>query len=160
MRTTKILLLGLLLALASALAACAANEAFVRGTVLEGAEFEQLWDRTKEVMAEQGYRSDPQLTRRAEKEIVSLWQTQLAPSRFDGKRRRVHVRFVEMEKGEWRADVWIEQDRNTEIGAPLNPFAADWEVDPDADGERCEHARGDSERDSRVAHATEEDGER
>jgi len=122
---------------AALLSACGStSEAYVQGSPLPGAEFDNLWDRATEVLLAQGYRSDPQLTRRARREIVTHWQEHLAPSRFEGKRRRAHVRFVETSPGTWRTDVWLEQERNTEIAEPLNPFAADWEIDPEADDAR------------------------
>ena len=135
MRIRALHLLPLLLALVAGLAlpGCGSSKKFIQGTEIDVPEFDSLWERSRDVLIRAAYRIDTVETQRSEKELISTWKVRLDPMRFKGKRRRVTVRFEKIGEGRYRTDVAVQQERNSEITDPLNPLAANWEDDDDAD---------------------------
>lgn len=113
------------------------GDLFVTSEPIETKSFEMLWERARMRLAASGYRIDEGRTRREDRRMVSVWKTTLAPSRYKGRRFRMWVEFNESGEDLYRAAVAVQTQRNTEHSDTLNPYAADWETDPDADSARA-----------------------
>jgi hypothetical protein len=131
MRFKSLFLASLLAVSCLTVTACNSTQPYRSGTVLEDANVDMLWDRAHLGLQSQGYQIDQRDTRRADLEITTQWQTQLVPTRYKGKRRKVHVRFIRLDSGRIQTAVLVEQQRNTEISDPLNLVAADWSDERD-----------------------------
>jgi hypothetical protein len=142
MHTTHRLLL--LSAFAATLAACEttkmfqhhpdeqmpSSEDFTHGeTPLTGSEFDALWDRAEHVLLREGYGVNHTRTSYVERRMVTHWNTMLAPTRFEGKRTRAWVQFVESAPGEFSVGVAVQVQRNADIDAPTEESQAQWEAD-------------------------------
>ncbi len=109
---------------------------FVRSKPLAVPEFDFLWERCKFMMQTDGFGIDGSRSSRDKKEIVSQWKTILAPARYQGKRRRIVMRFEEA--GErWIASAAVVVQRNEDIDNPMEIARAVWKKD-DADSRRAE----------------------
>lgn len=131
MRFSSLLLLSALALTSVGLSGCLSDQAYRRGSVLADADFDMLWDRGRMVLQSQGYQIDEQGTSRSKMRMATHWQTQLAPARYKGKRRRADVRFVALGGGRYQTEVLVTQERNTEISDPMSILAADWEDERD-----------------------------
>ena len=105
------------------------DEEWRRGQPFSAPSFGEVWQRAKDVLANEGYQVDEELTSAKQGEIVSLWVMRMAPTRYEGKRRRVHVRIEPVGETQWRAAVAVLRQRNADIDDPKNPLAAQWEAD-------------------------------
>lgn len=138
------LALAVALALPTALAACEGmdnplgpnpdNETpgsgdFVRSKPLTVPEFDFLWERSKFMLQTDGYGIDGSRTDRGDHEIVSQWKTILSPARYQGKRRRVVLRFEEAGEGKWIAEAAVTVQRNEDIQDPMQIARAVWKSD-------------------------------
>lgn len=85
-----------------------------------------LWERVRAVLEYEGYGVDEELTRFDRRELVSTWVARLAPTRFEGVRRRAHVTLVPA-GDRWVVRAAIVRQRNTDIDEPSNPAQAQWE---------------------------------
>jgi len=99
---------------------------FVRSKPLTAPEFDFLWERSKFMLQTDGYGIDGSRTNREDREIVSQWKTMLAPSRYQGKRRRVVLRFEEGDEGTWFAEAAVTVQRNEDIQDPMQIARAVW----------------------------------
>jgi len=102
---------------------------WMRGQPFTTPSFDVIWQRTGEVLAREGFRADEALTSVSHGEIVSLWITRMAPTRYQGKRRRAHVRIEPLEGAQWRAAVAVIRQQNADIDDPPNVVSAQWEAD-------------------------------
>ena len=93
---------------------------------LEVPSFAVLWEQARDVIEGQGYGLDETRTRFDRREMVSGWQTILAPTRFEGVRRRVHLTFVAA-GDRWIVRGAVVRQRNVDVDNPSNPAAAKWE---------------------------------
>jgi hypothetical protein len=136
----RILTLALVLVAAFVPLACGSFDPPYRpGVEIEVHDMDMIWERARLVLESDGYRIEEADTKRADLEMHTRWQTMLAPNRFEGIRRRVSVKFVQLQGDRLRVDLRVLQERNAEITQPLNPIAADWEEDPRAEtGQREE----------------------
>jgi hypothetical protein len=89
--------------------------------------FGVVWDRVRLVLAGEGYRIDEARTRADERLLVTTWSTYLAPTRYEGVRRRAHAEIVEGGAGSWSVRIAVMKQRNTDIRQPMNPSVAKWE---------------------------------
>ena len=113
------------------------DEEFLSSEPLTVAEFDDIWERARIVLRGEAYAIDDEGTRRRDREIVTRWLVSLAPTRFEGKRRRAFVRLVEMDNGKWLIRVAVQQQRNADLDAPLSPINAKWEAE-EVDAGRAE----------------------
>ena len=98
---------------------------------LAAPSIEVLWERSRALLEYEGYALDEGKTQYARREMVSQWLTHLAPTRFEGIRRRAHVTFVPS-GSRWIVRAAVMRQRNTDIDNPSNPAQAQWErVDAD-----------------------------
>jgi hypothetical protein len=125
-----------------ALAACETTELF-RGdpskSVAEDEDFvateeplaevdlEHLWARASEVLTRQGYPVSSDASSFARREMVSHWNTLLAPNRFEGRRSRAWVRFEETAPRAWTVSAAVQVQRNVDIDQPSTLSQAQWE---------------------------------
>jgi hypothetical protein len=86
-----------------------------------------LWDHALAALDELGYTTDDRATDFAKREIVTRWVTRLAPTRYEGKRHRAHVRLVEADGGRWIAQAAVLRQENADLRNPMNPVQAQWE---------------------------------
>ncbi len=114
-----------------------ADEEYLSSEPVTVAEFDDIWERAKIVLRGEGYALDDQMTARRKREIATRWRVSLAPSRFEGKRRRAFVRLVDLDDDRWLIRVAVQQQRNADLDAPLNPINADWEAE-EVDAGRAE----------------------
>ena len=85
-----------------------------------------LWERSRATLEMDGYALDPERTRYDEKTLVTRWVTHLAPTRFEGIRRRAHVDFVPSDD-KWVVRVCVVRQWNADIDSPSNVAEAQWE---------------------------------
>jgi hypothetical protein len=108
---------------------------FVRSKPLHVPEFDFLWERSKFMLQTDGYGIDGSRTSRDEKEIVSQWKTILQPARYQGKRRRVVMRFEpaagddSKDAARWIAECAVVVQRNEDIQNPMEIARAVWKED-------------------------------
>jgi hypothetical protein len=114
-----------------------APEAYVRCDPVE-ADLELLWERARLTLASEGYAIDESRTSWRDRAMVSRWNTTLAPTRYEGKRRRAWVSFDEVEEGRWRVSVAVQRQQNVDIDHPANPASAQWEAEQKPDPARAE----------------------
>ena len=88
------------------------------------------------VMEEQGFEIDRDRSIRGAGTIVTRWNVQLAPFRYQGIRRRAHLlverapalRGADPKREQpYRVGVRVEIERNKTIQDPMNPALAEWE---------------------------------
>lgn len=89
--------------------------------------FDIVWERVRLVLAGEGYRIDEQRTHVDERKMVTDWSVYLAPTRYEGVRRRTHAEVQGGPGGLWSVRVAVMKQRNTDIRQPMNPAAAKWE---------------------------------
>lgn len=102
---------------------------WLRGQPFSAPSFDVVWQRAQEVLAGEGYRPDEVLTSVSTGEIVTTWITRVAPTRYEGKRRRAHLRIEPVGETQWRVAVAVIRQRNADIDDPKNPLSAQWEAD-------------------------------
>ncbi len=112
------------------------DDAYVSSKPLTAPEFEFLWERAKFDLQADGYAPDSLRSRRSERSMVTAWRTLLAPARFQGVRRRVHLRFDETAPGRYVARCAVLVQRNEDLVDPTQPARAVWKDQP-ADRERA-----------------------
>ena len=106
----------------------AAKEDFVESKEpLKGVEFDALWERSEHVLATEGFGIDRGRSSYAEREMVTHWDTLLAPNRFEGKRTRAWVRLRESPPGSWIVGVAVQVQHNADIDQPSSASQAQWE---------------------------------
>ena len=93
----------------------------------KGADLDSLWERAGQVLTAKGYAVDSVKTRFADREIVTLWNAVLGMNRYEGYRTRAWVRFHKADKGDWKAAVCVQRQRNTDIRNPSEISLAQWE---------------------------------
>ena len=64
---------------------------FVETGPLAASSFEAVWDRSQLRLNHAGFRTDSTKTSRSERELITAWKTQLAPTRYKGRRTRASV---------------------------------------------------------------------
>lgn len=94
---------------------------------LKDVTLDALWNGAEQVLGMEGYQIDQSRTRYDEREMVTHWNTLLAPTRYEGKRHRAVVRFRQNAEGEWIVGVAVQVQKNTDINAPSNAANAHWE---------------------------------
>ena len=102
---------------------------FVRSKPMSVPEFDFLWERAKFMLQTDRFGVDGSRTSRDDKEIVSQWKTILAPARYQGKRRRVVMRFEEAGEGKWIASAAMVVQKNDDIQNPMEIARAVWKSD-------------------------------
>ena len=110
---------------------------FVRSKPLHVPEFQFLWERSRFMLQTDGYGIDGSRTDRGQKMLVSQWKTILAPARYQGRRRRVVMRFEEAGEGTWISETAVIVQRNEDIENPMEVARAVWKDEP-ADTRRAE----------------------
>ena len=101
---------------------------YVRGpATIKDVEFDALWARAEWVLTMEGQAIDRDRTRYDRKEMVTHWDTRLAPTRFEGKRSRAWIRFEPLKPGEWNVAVAVQMQRNADIDQPSTASQAKWE---------------------------------
>src|SRR5262245_18035312 len=75
----------------------------------------------------EGQAIDRDRTRYDQKQMVTHWDTRLAPNRFEGKRTRAWIRFEPLKSGEWSVAVAVQMQRNADIDQPSAASQAKWE---------------------------------
>jgi hypothetical protein len=101
---------------------------YVRGpTTIKNVEFDALWSRAEWVLQMEGQAIDRDRTRYDLKQMVTHWDTRLAPTRFEGKRSRAWIRFEPLQPGEWNVAVAVQMQRNADIDMPSAASQAKWE---------------------------------
>lgn len=109
--------------------ATADDEDYVRNEKpLRGVEFDALWARAEWVLTMEGAFVDRDLTRFDRREMVTHWDVQLAPNRYEGRRSRTWIRIEEPKKGEWNVAVAVQVQRNADLDHPSNLGNAKWEA--------------------------------
>ena len=104
---------------------------FVRGpSPLKGVEFDALWARAEWVLTMEGQAIDRDRTRYDQRQMVTHWDTRLAPNRFEGKRSRAWIRFEPLKGGDWSVAVAVQMQRNADIDQPSAASQAKWEDQP------------------------------
>ncbi len=89
--------------------------------------FDIVWERVRLILAGEGYRIDEGRTHVDERLIVTDWSVYLAPTRYEGVRRRAHAQIQGGAGGLWSVRLAVMKQRNTDIRQPMNPAAAKWE---------------------------------
>lgn len=89
--------------------------------------FDIVWERVRLILAGEGYRIDEGRTHADERRIVTDWSVYLAPTRYEGVRRRAHAEIQGGAGGLWSVRVAVMKQRNTDIRQPMNPATAKWE---------------------------------
>lgn len=111
---------------------------WLRGEPFTAPSFDSIWERATDVLMGEGYRIDESGTSASRGEIRTGWVTHLAPTRYQGKRRRVWVRIEPVQSSgggtaadakQWRIAVVALRQRNADIDDPSNPVSAQWEAD-------------------------------
>jgi hypothetical protein len=107
------------------------DEDYVHGPApLKGAEFDALWARAELVLTMDGQQIDRDRTRYDQRQMVTHWDTRLAPNRFEGKRSRAWIRFEPLKSGDWDVAVAVQMQRNADIDQPSAASQAKWEEAP------------------------------
>jgi len=96
-------------------------------TPLKGTDLESLWEASETVLRMRGYLVDTGRTSYEKREMLTHWDTTLAPVRFEGKRHRAIVKFTEAPEGGWIVAVVVQLQRNVDIDNPSNAAQANWE---------------------------------
>jgi len=94
-------------------------------------DFPVLWEVAKIQAFKNGFRIDDDATTFKDRRIVSLWKTEPAVLKNEGKRYRRFVEFEEQKdtKSMWKVRVATVRQRNADIDDPLNPINAEWKPD-------------------------------
>jgi hypothetical protein len=87
---------------------------------------EDVWDRAKATLDLMGFAIDEERTHYEDREIVTKWMTHLSPFRFEGYRRRAHVK-IEPSGQKWVVKSAVLLQRNADIDNPQSPAQAQWE---------------------------------
>ncbi len=93
---------------------------------ITSATLDALWEQARDVIANEGTDVDSKRTRFADRTMVTLWDTHLAPNRFEGRRTRLWVRFREAKPGQWVVGVAAQRQVNEDIDAPTEAAHAVW----------------------------------
>ena len=102
---------------------------YVRGPApLKGVDFDALWSRAEWVLTMEGQSIDRDRTRYDQRQMVSHWDTRLAPNRFEGKRSRAWIRFEPVGEGDWQVAVAVQMQRNADLDQPSQAVTAKWEA--------------------------------
>ena len=102
---------------------------YVRGPApLKDVDFDALWSRAEWVLTMEGASIDRDRTRYDQRQMVSHWDTQLAPNRFEGRRSRAWIRFEQANQGEWRVAAAVQVQRNADLDQPSAAATAKWEA--------------------------------
>jgi hypothetical protein len=99
-------------------------------TPLKDTDLESLWDASDNVLRMEGWSIDSERTAYESHEMVTHWESHLAPNRFEGKRKRAVVKFAKAPEGGWNVSVVVQTQRNIDIDNPSNPANANWEDQP------------------------------
>lgn len=104
------------------------DDSYVRGPApLKGVDFDALWSRAEWVLTMEGAGIDSDRTHYDQREMVTHWDTQLAPNRYEGRRSRAWIKFENPKPGEWNVAVSVQVQRNADLDAPSNIGNAKWE---------------------------------
>ncbi|MEN8151393.1 MAG: hypothetical protein ABFS86_16370 [Planctomycetota bacterium] len=103
---------------------------------LEAIDMEVLWPVLIQELekTETGYIIDRDKTSRVTGEFETRWKMELAPYRYEGRRRKILGVAREMPEGskQFTVRLTIWQQRNADIEDPMDPSRAIWQdVDPD-----------------------------
>ena len=97
---------------------------------VKGAELDELWDRARLVVGNEGLSVDESRTKFADRQMITRWNTFLAPQRFGGRRTRAWIRFRQDPAGGWVPGVAVQVQRNADMDAPYSAANAAWEDQP------------------------------
>jgi len=104
-----------------------ASEYIGSATPLKGTDLESLWEASETVLRMEGYIIDTERSSYEKREMLTHWDTFLAPVRFEGKRHRAIVKFAEAPEGGWIVSCVVQLQRNVDIDNPSNAAQANWE---------------------------------
>jgi hypothetical protein len=101
---------------------------------LEAVDMQILWPLLMEEIDRTGFQLDRDKTHRETGEFETRWRMELAPFRYDGRRKKIVGVAREMPEGSGeftvRLQVWTQ--RNADIEDPMDPSKAIWQdVEPD-----------------------------
>ena len=101
---------------------------------LEALDIQILWPVLIEEVERTGFQIDRDKTNRATGEFETRWRMELAPFRYEGRRKKIVGVAREMPEGSGefavRVQVWTQ--RNADIENPMDPSLAIWQdTEPD-----------------------------
>jgi len=106
------------------------EESVASGPLTDNYDF--LWDVTKHTLEKKGYVLDRDETDHAARYMETRWRENLAAFRYQGRRDRVMVKFVDAGTDELGIEVRVQQQRNENLEHPLESIEAEWEdIEPD-----------------------------
>jgi len=101
---------------------------WVRSDPFEASDVLLVWEACKSRAARDGFRIDDDATTFRGRRVVTLWNTQLATTGNEGRRRRRFVEILDEEgrAGWYRVQAAVVVQRNEDVDDPLNPVSAKW----------------------------------
>jgi hypothetical protein len=101
---------------------------------LEALDMQVLWPIVMEEIDRTGFQLDRDNTSMTTGEFESRWRMELAPFRFEGRRKRIVgvAREVPVGSGRFNVRLTVWTQRNADIEDPMDPSKAIWQdVEPD-----------------------------
>ncbi len=136
-----LLLLGLLLSMSTACSSTPTPGEPTAWSKPIGQDKELIYEQCIMVLEEHDYQIDRDKSIRGSGKLLTLWNEELAPFRFQGQRRRVHLTIervpapegTKVNREPYRIGVNVEVQRNENIDDPMNPGLAEWEPTTERD---------------------------